>query len=339
MKYKWLDYSKNFAEIADSFLDKEAVRNTGCEEGFNTYFEYWMNETETKLNENFWCKIIFENDTPIAVVSVGKSPNNEFTISELIVSPAKRGQGNGTKILKELLNCSKDILGEEIHIANAVIYPNNIPSQKAFEKAGFKYTGSHPDGDAWYYQYNKPTIKELTCEDLKIDFLNGFSHNQNWNKQWIKENNSWILKSCKMSREWDKEKRNWIPSYLLNQINRGGIAIGSYVKDKLVGFCSVDGVLRDGYANMTMLFVDDNYKRLGIGRELFLSIVEKAQTLDVKKLFISAIPSQDTVAFYMAMGCKDAINLPNEFLDSPNDRYLELELGKSNERLFNLQAH
>lgn len=339
MKYVWSDYSKDFAKVVDSFLDEEAVKNTGCDEGFDIYYQYWINEKETKLNENFWCKIVFENDTPIAVVSVGKSPENEFTISELIVSPAKRGQGNGTKILKELLNYSKDILGEEIYTANAVIYPDNIPSQKAFEKVGFKYTGSHPDGDAWYFQYNKPIIKELSCEDLTTAFLNGFKHNQSWNKQWIKKNKSWLLQDCEISREWDKEKRKWIPTYLLEQISRGGTAIGAYIKDKLVGFCCVDGVLRDGYANMTMLFVDDNYKRLCIGKKLFFAITEKAKMVGAEKLFISAIPSQDTVAFYIAMGCKDATHFPNEFLDSPNDRYLELELGKGNERLFDLQTH
>ena len=41
-------------------------------------------------------------------------------------------------------------------IADAVIFPSNKASQKAFEKAGFKYETIHPDGDAMYYIYKAP---------------------------------------------------------------------------------------------------------------------------------------------------------------------------------------
>ena len=37
--------------------------------------------------------------------------------------------------------------------AEACIFPSNIASIKAFEKAGFQYSHSHPEGDAWYYEY------------------------------------------------------------------------------------------------------------------------------------------------------------------------------------------
>ena len=324
MNYVWEDYSSKYSEKIEAFLDSEAIKYTGCEDGFDNFYSYW----EEELRANFWCKVILIENEPIAIIAFAKAPDNIFTIQEFIVSPNNRGKGYGSAILKELLAHSKKIIGQDIFVAKAVIYPDNKASQRAFQKAGFVYTGTHSDEDAWYYQYIKPNIRQLTCEDLKTDFLNGFNHNQTWNKQWVKENNSWVLKDCVMSREWDNEKREWIPTYLLEQINRGGATIGAYVKDKLVGFCSIDGTLRNGYANMTMLFIDDDYKRLGIGKKLFLSISEKAKTIGAEKLFISAIPSQDTITFYMAVGCKDAIYLPNEFLDSPNDRYLELELGK-----------
>ena len=324
MNFIWEDYSSNYAEKIETFLDSKAIKYTGCEDGFENFYSYWKNE----LGADFWCKVVLIKNEPIAIIAFAKSYDNVFTIQEFIVSPNNRGKGYGSAILKELLNCSSEIIGQDISIAEAVIYPDNIASQKAFQKAGFIYTGAHPDGDAWYYQYNKHTIRELTQENLKIDFLNGFKHNQSWDKQWVNKNNSWLLQDCEMSREWDNEKREWIPTYLIEQISRGGNAIGAYAKDKLVGFCCVDGVLRDGYANMTMLFVDDDYKRLGIGKKLFLAISEKARLIGAEKMFISAIPSQDTIAFYMAIGCKDAEHLPNEFLDSLNDRYLEFNLGR-----------
>lgn len=153
MVFEWKNYSCDFSGIADTFLDQEAIKNTGCDEGFNKYYDYWLSDKETILNQNYWCKVVFNDCLPISVISVGKSRENEFTISEFIVSPNLRGKGYGTKILQELLKCSNEILGQEIKIAKAVIFQNNIASQKAFEKAGFIYTGTHLDGDALYYEY------------------------------------------------------------------------------------------------------------------------------------------------------------------------------------------
>ena len=42
-----------------------------------------------------------------------------------------------------------------------------------------------------------------------------------------------------------------------------------------------------------------------------------------EKLFISAIPSKETVAFYFSQGCVDAPVVIEEFVDTKEDRYLE----------------
>ena len=62
------------------------------------------------------------------------------------------GQGLGGKLLQELL-AGEEIIGFAIENAEAVIFPSNIASQKAFEKAGFRYHHAHEDGDAFYYVY------------------------------------------------------------------------------------------------------------------------------------------------------------------------------------------
>ena len=78
-----------------------------------------------------------------------------FTVSEYIVRPDYRGKGIGSSALAELLMESELILDAEIAEVHAVIYPNNVPSQKAFEKAGFQFESEHLDGDAWNYRYQK----------------------------------------------------------------------------------------------------------------------------------------------------------------------------------------
>ena len=115
MRYNWVDYTSAHKEIVEPWIDEETKRFTGCDEGFDAYYQYWANEPETELGRNFWAKLI----------------------------------------IAEVLAESEEILGVMITDASAVIYPNNIPSQKAFEKAGFVFHSQHPDGDAWNYWYKR----------------------------------------------------------------------------------------------------------------------------------------------------------------------------------------
>lgn len=173
------------------------------------------------------------------------------------------------------------------------------------------------------------TVKSLSFSDISDNFLTDFSHKQQITAKWEKSNNKWVTVETDVLREWDTEKRKWIPSYLREQTERGGFVLGAFNDDELVGFSSVDGILlgeRSKYANLTMLFVDDRFKRKGIGTLLFHCIKSCAADLNAEKLFISAIPSVDTIAFYFSMGCSDADEIIPQFIDNDEDRCLEFPL-------------
>lgn len=154
MKFAWDDYSVTYKDVVESWLDEDAKKFTGCDDGFEEYYNYWANEAETELGENFWVKIICQDGIPVGVISMSLW-DEIFTVSEYIICPDYRGRGIGSSALVELMLESKVILGREITEACAVIYPNNVPSQKAFEKAEFKFESEHPDGDAWNYRYKR----------------------------------------------------------------------------------------------------------------------------------------------------------------------------------------
>ena len=173
MNFIWKDYSFEYAEKIEDFLDKEAILYTSCDNGFDNFYTYWHNELDEK---RFWCKVIIKDNEPIAVIALAKAQDNVFTVQEFIVSPSYRGKGYGPNILRELLFCSKEIIGQDISVAEAVIYPNNVASQNAFMKAGFIYTGAHLDGDAWYYRFikndlSKTAVKALVKNNNKILLL------------------------------------------------------------------------------------------------------------------------------------------------------------------------
>ena len=172
-------------------------------------------------------------------------------------------------------------------------------------------------------------IKSLTMNDIAPEMLLNFNHHQVINEKWVKKNKTWELTTTSELREWNDEKRIWISDYLRQQIERGGSAVGAFAEDILVGFCCVDGFLAGNtakYANITMLFVDDNWKRKGVGKKLFERICLCAVKMKADKLFISAIPSFDTIAFYHYMGCEDAKEIISEYVDTEQDRYLEYVL-------------
>lgn len=175
-------------------------------------------------------------------------------------------------------------------------------------------------------------VKNLTTEDISSGMLLNFHHHQIITEKWVNSSGKWELVKTSDLREWNEEKRKWISEYLCRQIERGGSVVAAYAGDILAGFCCVDGCLAGKtakYANMTMLFVDDNWKRKGVGRKLFENICIFAKRMNADKLFISAIPSADTIAFYFRIGCEDAREIISEYVDTDEDRYLEFVLNAS----------
>ena len=165
MNFAWRDYTEEDALLADGWLDEEAIRHTGLDDGFDDCYRYWKEQPETRMGENLWGKLFSVEDVPVGVCLLAME-NGILTVSELLIDPAKRGNGYGSAALKELLEKSGDILGKRLISAKAVIYPDNIASQKAFEKAGFRFESAHPDGDAWYYRYDRFSFVPIDREKL-----------------------------------------------------------------------------------------------------------------------------------------------------------------------------
>lgn len=169
-------------------------------------------------------------------------------------------------------------------------------------------------------------IRSLANCEMHPELLATFQHHQHISEKWVNLHGQWERTISQEQREWDCEKRKWIVAYMGQQLARGGGVFGAFHGLELVGFCCVDGTLHGKYANLTMLFIHDNWQRKRIGKRLFSFACDHARGLGADKLFISAIPSTQTVAFYQSMGCTDAHEVVEEFVDSPADRYLECEL-------------
>lgn len=161
MNFKWIDYTSEYAPIVDSWLDENAVKMTGIDSGWEKYWRDSLTDAENYPGCKEFCKIVIDNGIPFAVIKYGFYCG-EVTIAEIVVDAKQRGKGKGTSLITELLLNYNAFIDKKVDKFTAVIFPSNIASHKAFEKAGFSFDYTHEDGDVWYYTYK--TGEEL-CQN------------------------------------------------------------------------------------------------------------------------------------------------------------------------------
>lgn len=82
----------------------------------------------------------------------------------------------------------------------------------------------------------------------------------------------------------------------------GGILIGAVDGEKLAGFAVFRPELSEGTAQLAGLYVDREYRRRGLATKLTAEIEHLARTEGAHRLYVSAIPSESAVGFYLQRG-------------------------------------
>jgi GNAT superfamily N-acetyltransferase len=107
-------------------------------------------------------------------------------------------------------------------------------------------------------------------------------------------------------------------------VNAGGVAIGAFDGDDLIGFAVYMRASPETPANLAVLHVTKPWRRHGIGCELTNEVVRLARTDGAQRLYVSATPTRGTVDFYMSQGFKP-LATPHErlFALEPDDIHME----------------
>jgi GNAT superfamily N-acetyltransferase len=82
----------------------------------------------------------------------------------------------------------------------------------------------------------------------------------------------------------------------------GGVALGAFDVDRLVGIGVVLPHLRPGIAQLAYLHVSDGYRATGIGGKLTAELEGIARDAGDTEIVVSATPSENTVRFYSRRG-------------------------------------
>lgn len=176
-------------------------------------------------------------------------------------------------------------------------------------------------------------IRELKRVDLHCNFLKKFNRYQITNRVWYKErneNDKYILKDDYFIDTWDEDRKIQIVEYLRECIGRGGLAVGAYYGNDLIGFANIESELvgtNKEYLELPFIHVSNEFRDRGIGKKLFKLCSIKAKEKGAKKLYIGAHPSVETQDFYKSIGCTYAVEINKDIFNrEPLDIQMEYVL-------------
>ena len=137
------------------------------------------------------------------------------------------------------------------------------------------------------------------------------------------------------SEHWDipgwppNVAERWDPIFQ-DCFERGGHFWGAFEGSVLRGITILESEFignKKDILQLKYLHVSHRFRKQGLGNKLFLLAAQKARELGARKLYISATPSENTVNFYMRLGCVLAIEVDRELFElEPEDIHLEFDL-------------
>jgi predicted N-acetyltransferase YhbS len=105
---------------------------------------------------------------------------------------------------------------------------------------------------------------------------------------------------------WPPGEQENYTRLLVDCFDRGGTFLGAYNGEELVGVTILEskfiGSAKD-QLQLKFLHVSREQRKQGLGSKLFQITMERARELGAKRLYISATPSENTVNFYLNLGC------------------------------------
>jgi GNAT superfamily N-acetyltransferase len=111
--------------------------------------------------------------------------------------------------------------------------------------------------------------------------------------------------------------------------SRGGWFLGAFEAARLVAVVILNSQrigAHQGQLQLKFLYVDRSHRNLGMATRLFGRARATARERGASRLYISATPSENTVEFYLRLGCA-VIREPDAglFALEPEDIHLECE--------------
>lgn len=147
---------------------------------------------------------------------------------------------------------------------------------------------------------------------------------------YFKDNTLKIFNEFDNIEGWNLEELNDYINRLEDIYDRNGTIYGAFDNNMIVGLVSLESKFigrNNDQLKLDMLYISNNYRKKGIGKNLVNLLCEKAKELGGKSIYISATPFKNTVDFYFAMGAKLTEEINKDLYElEPYDIHMVLEL-------------
>ena len=142
-------------------------------------------------------------------------------------------------------------------------------------------------------------IELLSATNFCMTSLDLYNRKQDVKKVYRKTDGDYRLVKCRYTEDWDLNKKRSVAKQISSDKYITYVALDN---DKVVGFIGLLRKLNGPYMILDMMQVSSEYRGNGIGRRLFEAGKDEARKNGAEALYISACSSEETIAFYRAMG-------------------------------------
>lgn len=173
------------------------------------------------------------------------------------------------------------------------------------------------------------TYRKLVVEECEL--INDMNPSQFIKRAWREVNGKRQLVEINyQDSDWPNGYEHHFNS-LKATVLSDGEAIGAFDEsNKLIGFATINRKFfgeNYNYVLLDQLFISLEHRNKGIGKKLLLKISEVAREWQADKIYICAGSAEETIAFYFAIGCKEAVEINKELYENdPRDFQLEFQL-------------
>lgn len=160
-------------------------------------------------------------------------------------------------------------------------------------------------------------IELLSENNFNENSLDNYVRTQNVKKVYRKQGEEYVLVDMPYVEDWSLEKKRSVAKDISSKEYISYVALDD---GKVVGFIGLKNQLVGDYMILDMMHTSAEYRGKGLGGKLFELGKDAARKAGAKALYISACSSEETIAFYKAMGAvvtKDTIKEIEE--DEPCD--------------------
>lgn len=144
-------------------------------------------------------------------------------------------------------------------------------------------------------------IELLSEKNFNEHSLDSYVRKQDVKRVYRKKESKYVLVDMPYIEDWSLERKQQVAKNISSGEYISYIALDA---DIVVGFIALKRRLNNDYMILDMMHVSATYRGMGIGKKLFNIGKEEAKNAEAKALYISACSSEETIAFYKAMGAE-----------------------------------